>query len=528
MPQAPNSFWLPSNNPGSPSSTLSPPTPQERSYTVTSPPPSSSQPPQSQPTPDHATESLSVFGLPISPSFPPQISLTPTIYQPPPLPSKWDMIGSSSSLSPYPYPRLWQPQVTYPTNFTNSHERLGTYRSLTSALTGTRALQSIENKIDRIEALAYQKDAKAVADKGSGLLSQEALEGMMKSRFDSFFGQVTERVEQMVRQEVSQYIDTVRLGIKDVHTTQEAMMAALTESREQDWEGTRREIKVQLQGLLESIKAEGSIRHQRTEQQLAKLLSDQSTAIQGLDQNQDQLAKLQGQSDRNAQDVVESVQELRGAVEKLMPVLHMLHTNNLPHQQEMRRMISDIQQGFVATDLAHRLDKDESCKRYLEVDENLNAIETRVEELVEDFSELSETLKNRHEDLVKEIEGLKTQQDQILTSLQENHRQQQQYLESKLQSPAVSEVASGSTLINEPQEAGTARQRVRRPTHGPKAPNAGGDTSVAPLHPFLVNNDSDQNPQRKRIKIEPGTSTKHPERTMMTRMMSKVLGGIIT
>lgn len=312
------------------------------------------------------------------------------------------MIGSSSSsLSPYPYPRLWQPQVTYPTNFTNSHERLGTYRSLTSALIGTCALQSIENKIDRIEALTYQKDAKAVADKGSGPLSQEALEGMMKSSLDSFFGQVTERVGQMVRQEVSQHIDTVRSGVKDVHTAQEAMMAALAESREQDWEGTSREIKAQLQGLLESIKAEGSIRHQGTEQQLAKLLSEQSTAIHSLHQNQDRLAELQRQSDSNAQDVVESVQELRGAVEKLMPVLHMLHTNDIPHQREMRRMISDLQQGVVATDLARRLDKDESCKRHLEVDENLSAIETRVAELVEDFSELSETLKNRHEGLVK-------------------------------------------------------------------------------------------------------------------------------
>lgn len=312
------------------------------------------------------------------------------------------MIGSSSlSLSPYPCPQPWQPQETYPTNFINSHESLGTYRSLTSSLTSTRALQSIENKIDRIEARTYQKDVKAIVDKGSGLLSQEALERIMKSRFDSFFEQVAETVGQMVRQEVGQHIDTVRSEVKDAHTAQEAMMATLTQSREQDREGTSHEIKAQLQGLLESIKAEESIRHQGAEQQFAKLLSDQSAAIQVLDQKQDQQAELQRQSDRKAQDVVDGVQELRGVVKKLMAVLHTLETNEPAPQREMRRMVSDLQQGVVATDLARWLDMDESCKRHIEVDENLSAIETRVAELAEDFAELSGTLKNQHEGLVK-------------------------------------------------------------------------------------------------------------------------------
>ncbi|KAF9307396.1 hypothetical protein BGZ74_003871 [Mortierella antarctica] len=470
------------------------------------------------------------------------MSLAPTIYQR--LPSKWDTISSSSSPSPYPYgPRPWTlPQEnTYPApNFPNTHERLGTYRSLTSALTGTRALQSIENKIDRIEALTYQKDAKAavatvVTDKGQRL-SQDALEGMMQNLFDSFLGQVAESVGQMVRQEVGQHLEKVRTAVgKDFGAAQEVMMREVHEAREQDRADTRRKFKAQLQGLLESIKAEGSIRHQGTEEHLAKLLSDQAAALRGIEQKQD----MQEQRDRKqALDVVGSVQELREAVEKLMQALRMLETNDMACQREMRCMISELQQGLVAADLARRLDKDEESKRHMEADENFSAIETRVAELAEDFSELTETLNNRHDGLVKDIEGLKRQQDQILTSLQENHRQQQEYFESRLLSPAVSEVASGTTLVNAPQTASFSRQRAKRPTRRPGAteangpstapPNSGRGNPEAPTDPSLNNTDSGQNFKRKRIKIEPSTAPQPTERTMMTRMMSKVLGGIVT
>ncbi|KAG0336946.1 hypothetical protein BG000_006009, partial [Podila horticola] len=516
MSQAPNSFWLPNNNSSSPAGTLSPPTSQERSYTVTSPPPPSQQSSQQSahhtphPTPQHhASGSLSVFGQP-PPRFGPHMSLVPSIYQKPP--SKWDMMYSSSFPSIYPYgPRPWiqSQENTRPfPNFPNSHERLGTYRSLTSALSGTQALQSIENKIDRLEALTYQKDAKTVpvvaSDKGSSRLSQdqEALEGMIQSRFDSFLGQVAESVGQMVRQEVGQHLDTVRSAVvKDFGAAQEAMMGRFQGSMEQDRVGTSCEIKALLQGLLETIKAEEWVRRQGTEEHFANLLSEQLAVIQGIEQKREQQVKLQGQCDhKQAQDVVDSVQELREVLENLMPALHTLEANDLEHQRGMRRMVSELRQGLVAADLARRLDKDEVSKRHVEVDENLSAIETRVAEMVEDFSELAETLKNRHGSLVKDIEGLKRQHGQILTSLQENHRQQQQYLESRLESPAVSEAASGTTLVNVPQAA--------TPTDPP------------------LNSDSGQNFKRKRIKIEPGTAPKLAERTMTTRMMSKVLGGI--
>ncbi|KAF9330581.1 hypothetical protein BG006_006445 [Podila minutissima] len=440
-------------------------------------------------------------------------------------------------------PRLWTlPQEnTYPSpNFPNTHERLGSYRSLTSALTGTRALQSIENKIDRIEALIYQKDPKAavatvLTDKGQRL-SQDALEGMMQTHFDSFLGQVAESVGQMVRQEVGQHLEKVRTAVgKDFGAAQEVMMREVLEAREQDRADTRCEFKAQLQVLLKSIKVEGSIRHQGTEEHLAKLLSDQAAALRGIEQKQD----MQEQRDRKqAQDVVDSVQELREAVEKLMQALRMLETNDMACQREMRRMISELQQELVAADLARRLEKKEESKRHIEADENFSAIETRVAELAEDFSELTETLNNRRDGLVKEIEGLKRQQDQILTSLQENHRQQQQYLESRLLSPAASDVASGTTLVNAPQTASISRQRGKRPTRRPGATGANGPSTAppnnvrgnpeTPTHPSLNNTNSGQNFKRKRIKIEPGRAIRLTERTMMTRMMSKVLGGIIT
>ncbi|KAG0098997.1 hypothetical protein BGZ93_009610 [Podila epicladia] len=512
MSQVPNSFWPPSNNPGSPVITQPPPTTQERGYTVTSPLSSQQHShPTLHPTPqDHVAGSA--FRQPPPPSFGPHMSLAPTIYQRPP--SKWDVISSSSSPSPYPYgPRPWiLPEVNAysSTNFPNTHERLGTYRSLTSALTGTRTLQSIENKIDRIEANVYQKDAKAAAvatvvDKGQGL-SQTALESMMQNRLDSFLGQMAESVGQMVRQEVGQHLDRVHTAVdKGFGAVQEAMMRDVHEAREQDVADTRHEVKEQLQGLLESIKAERYIRQQGTEEHLAKLLSDQAAAIRDLEQKQDMQADLQEQRDRKqTQNVVGSVQELREAVEKLVTGLHMRETNELAYQREMRRMISELQQGLVAVDLTRRLDKDEESKRHLDAEENFSAIETRVAELAEDFSELAETLKDRHGSLARDIEGLKRQQDQILTSLQENHRQQQQYLESRFLSPAVSEVASGTTLVNAPQ------------------------TAKAPTGSSSNNSDNGQNFKHKRIKIEPGTAPQPTERTMMTRMMSKVLGGIVT
>ncbi|KAG0027731.1 hypothetical protein BGZ81_005341 [Podila clonocystis] len=434
---------------------------------------------------------------------------------------------------------------TYPSpNFPNGHERLSTYRSLTSALTGTRALQSIENKIDRIEALTYQKEAKSATtvDKGSSLISQdrEALEGMMKSSFDSFLGQVAGSVGQMVHQEVVQHLATVRSAmVIDFDAAQESMMAKLQESREQNRAETSREIRLQLQGLLESIKAEGTIRHQGTEERLAKLLSDRSADILGIQQEQERQAELQEQRDhKETQNVVGSVQELREAVEKMIRVLHMLETNDLAHQRELRHMISEQQQGLVAAHRTRCLDKDDESKRHLEVDENFSAIETRVAELAEDFSELAEKLLNQHEVLVKEIEGLKRRQAQILTLLQENHHQQQRYLESILQSPAMSEVVSGTTLVNAPQAASAARQRAMRPTRGSRAtepndpphgpPNNGRENPEAPTDPSLSNSNNGQIVKRKRIKIEPRTIPKPAERTMTTRMMSKVLGGIVT
>ncbi|KAG0348562.1 hypothetical protein BG004_004807 [Podila humilis] len=121
--------------------------------------------------------------------------------------TKWNAINSSlSSISPYPLSGSWtrQPHLesSFPTSLNSAQMQVEAFKSMTSSLSGSRTLQSIETKIDRLEAITIQNNFRASAVNNKENISGDAVVAVLKAQHGLYLDEITESVRNVIRKEM--------------------------------------------------------------------------------------------------------------------------------------------------------------------------------------------------------------------------------------------------------------------------------------------------------------------------------------